>query len=34
VKAMPGSYTVRLKGQEAAPQPVTVKQKETASVKF
>jgi hypothetical protein len=34
VKAMPGSYTVRLKGQKAAPQAVTVKQKETANVRF
>lgn len=34
VKAMPGSYTVRLKGQKTAPQPVTVKAKETATVRF
>jgi hypothetical protein len=34
VKAMPGSYSVRLKGQKAAAQPVTVKAKETATVRF
>jgi hypothetical protein len=34
VKVMPGSYTVRLKGQKSAPKPVTVKQKETATVAF
>ncbi len=34
VKVMPGSYSVRLKGQKSPPQPVTVKQKETATVKF
>jgi hypothetical protein len=34
VKVMPGSYTVRLKGQKTAPQPVTVKPKEAATVKF
>jgi hypothetical protein len=34
VKAMPGSYTVRLKGQKTSPQAVTVKAKETATVRF
>jgi hypothetical protein len=35
VKVMPGSYTVRLKGRQGvAPKPVTVKQKETATVGF
>ena len=34
VKVMPGTYSVRLKGQKSAPQPVTVKQKETAAVRF
>jgi hypothetical protein len=34
VKAMPGAYTVRIKGSKTAPQPVTVKQKETATVRF
>jgi len=34
VKVMPGSYTVRLKGRNATPKPVTVKQKETATVGF
>jgi hypothetical protein len=34
VSVMPGTYTVRLKGQKAAPQPVTVRAKENATVKF
>jgi hypothetical protein len=34
VKVMPGSYSVRLEGRKAAPQPVTVKAKETSSVRF
>jgi len=34
VKVMPGSYTVRLKGQKGASKPVTVKQKETSAVAF
>ena len=34
VKVMPGSYTVRLKGQQSTPKPVAVKQKETATVGF
>ncbi len=34
VKVMPGNYTVRLKGQKSAPKPVTIKQKETATVAF
>jgi hypothetical protein len=34
VKVMPGAYTVRLKGQKAAPRPVTVKQRETTTVGF
>jgi hypothetical protein len=34
VKVMPGSYTVRLKGRKGTPKPVTVKQKETATVGF
>lgn len=34
VKAMAGRYTVRLKGQKTAPQPVTVKAKETTTVRF
>ena len=35
VKVLPGSYTVRLKGRQGiTPKPVTVKQKETATVGF
>jgi hypothetical protein len=34
VKVMPGSYTVRLKGRKSNPQSVTVKQKETSTVRF
>jgi len=34
VKVMPGNYTVRLKGRNGAPKPVTVTQKETATVGF
>jgi von Willebrand factor type A domain-containing protein len=34
VKVLPGTYTVRLKGQKSAAKPVTVKQKETATVGF
>jgi hypothetical protein len=34
VKAMPGSYSVRLKGGRSATQSVTVKARETATVKF
>jgi hypothetical protein len=34
VKVMPGAYSVRLKGQKAAAQPVAVKQKETSTVRF
>jgi hypothetical protein len=34
VKAMPGSYSVRLKGARSATQSVTVKARETATVKF
>jgi hypothetical protein len=34
VRIMPGTYNVRLKGQSTAAQPVTVKPKETATVKF
>lgn len=34
VKAMPGNYSVRLKGRSTAPQTVTVKAKETAVVRF
>jgi hypothetical protein len=31
---MPGSYTVRLKGQPAAAKPVTIQAKETTAVAF
>jgi hypothetical protein len=34
VRLMPGSYTVRLKGQKSAPQSATVTAKQTTSVKF
>jgi hypothetical protein len=34
VSVMPGTYSVRLKGQKAAPQPVTVRAKENSTVKF
>jgi len=34
VRAMPGSYTVRIKGQPARSQAVTVKSRETSAVKF
>jgi hypothetical protein len=34
VRAMPGSYTVRIKGQAARAQAVTVKSRETSNVKF
>jgi hypothetical protein len=34
VKVMPGNYTVRLKGQAAKPQTISVKPKETTTVSF
>lgn len=34
VSVMPGTYSVRLKGQKVAAQPVTVRAKETSPVKF
>jgi hypothetical protein len=34
VRVMPGTYSVRLKGQKAAPKPVTVRSKETSTVGF
>jgi hypothetical protein len=34
LSAMPGTYTVRLKGQSGKSQPVTIRSKETASVQF
>jgi len=34
LKAMPGTYTVRLKGQAGKPQSVVIKPKETAVVRF
>jgi Ca-activated chloride channel homolog len=34
VSVMPGTYSVRLKGQKVAPQPVSVRPKEDSTVKF
>jgi hypothetical protein len=34
VRVMPGTYSVRLKGQKTPPKPVTVRAKETATVGF
>jgi hypothetical protein len=34
VRVMPGSYTVRLKGQKSTPKPATIEQQETTTVAF